>query len=54
VEEVDLVEEGDVAGVTLELAVPCLDLGEEVGSGDVVAGLDDVVDDGAQRVVVDA
>ena len=50
----DLVEERGVAGVTLELAVPCLDLGEKVAGGDVVAGLDDVVDDGAQRVVVDA
>ena len=50
----DLVEEGGVAGVALELAVTCLDLGDEVGSGDVVAGLEDVVDDGAQRVVVDA
>ena len=47
----DLVEEGCVAGVSLELAVLCLDLGEEVAGGDVVAGLDD---DGAQRVVVDA
>ena len=50
----ELVEEGCVADVTLELAVSCLDLGEEVAGGDVVAGLDDVVDDGAQRVVVDA
>ena len=54
VKAVDLVEEGCVAGVPLELAVSCLDLGEEVSGGDVLAGLDDALDDVAQRVVVDA
>ena len=46
--------EGGVAGVPLELAVSCLDLSEEVTGGDVLAGLDDALDDVAQRVVVDA
>ena len=49
----DLVEERRVACVPLELGVLCLDLGEEVAGGDVVAGLD-VLDDGAQGVSVDA
>ena len=49
----DLVEEGCVAGVALELAVLGPDLGEEVTGGDVLAGLDDVVDDVAEGVVVD-
>ena len=50
----DLVEEGRVAGVALELAVLCLDLGKEVTVGDVLPGLDDALDDAAQGVVVDA
>lgn len=54
VEAVDLVEEGDVAGVALELAVAGLDLGEEVAGGDVLAWLDDGLDDVAQGVVVEA
>ena len=50
----DLVEEGRVAGVALELAVLCLDLGKEVTVGDFLPGLDDALDDAAQGVVVDA
>ena len=50
----DLVEEGCVAGVALELGVTCLDLGEEVGGGDVLTGLDEALDDASQGVVVDA
>ena len=54
VEAADLVEEGGVAGVALELGVTGPDLGEEVAGGDILARLDDALDDVAQGVVVDA